>query len=174
MLTEIKDAGGARRESMYAILSQSTSLEVTMFKHLLIPIDGSEGASRAMREAMALARDMQAKVTVFIATEPFRMLSAEAEQVERVQEEYDQYQRDRAKGFLESAKELARQSGVPCDTAQAEHDRPYEAIIDAAKRAGCDVIAMGSHGYGGVKGLVLGSVTQKVLTHCAIPVLVYR
>lgn len=145
-----------------------------MFKHLLIPIDGSEGATRALRHAMALARDMQAKVTLFTATEPFHMLSAEAEQIERVKDEYDKYQRDRARGMLETARELAQREGVACDVVQVEHEQPYEAIIETARRANCDVIAMGSHGYGGVKALVLGSVTQKVLTHCSIPVLVYR
>lgn len=145
-----------------------------MFKHMLIPIDGSKCASDAMRQAVELARDMHARVTLLVVTEPFHMLSAEATQIERVREEFEKYQHDHADSFLSWARRYAEDNGVTCDTVQAEHDHPYEAIIETARKSGSDVIAMGSHGYGGVKAVVLGSVTQKVLTHCQLPVLVYR
>jgi nucleotide-binding universal stress UspA family protein len=63
---------------------------------------------------------------------------------------------------------------VPCDTVQVENARAYEAIIAAASDRDCDLIVMGSHGRGGLSAIVLGSVTNKVLTHTKIPVLVYR
>jgi nucleotide-binding universal stress UspA family protein len=145
-----------------------------MFKHMLIPTDGSSRASSALQQAVALAQEMGAKVTFLIVTEPFRMLSAEAEQLERVRGEYEQYSKDRADRHLQWARQVADKRNVACDTRQVESDEPYRAIIEAAQTHGCDVIAMGSHGYGGAKALLLGSVTQKVLTHCKIPVLVYR
>jgi len=63
---------------------------------------------------------------------------------------------------------------VTCSTVCASSDYPYEAIIEVAEREGCDLIMMASHGRSGIKGLLLGSETHKVLTHCRIPVLVYR
>lgn len=70
---------------------------------------------------------------------------------------------------------VARQAaGVACETMQVEHEDPYRAIIDAAESKGCDLIVMASHGRRGISAIVLGSETVKVLTHCKIPVLVYR
>ena len=79
-----------------------------------------------------------------------------------------------AANVLGQAADAAKQAGVPCDTMQVENARPYQAIIAAASDKGCDLIAMTSHGRGGLSAVVLGSVTNKVLTHTKIPVLVYR
>jgi nucleotide-binding universal stress UspA family protein len=65
-------------------------------------------------------------------------------------------------------------AGVECETIQVEHEHPYQAIIDTADSKGCDLIVMASHGRRGISAIVLGSETVKVLTHCKIPVLVYR
>jgi nucleotide-binding universal stress UspA family protein len=75
---------------------------------------------------------------------------------------------------LSRAADAAKQAGVPCDTMQVENARPYQAIIAAASDRGCDLIVMASHGRGGLSAVVLGSVTNKVLTHTKTPVLVYR
>ncbi|MCK7468053.1 MAG: universal stress protein [Desulfosudis oleivorans] len=80
-------------------------------------------------------------------------------------------QADRNLAVLEKA---AKDAGVPCETICEIGDHPYEAIIRVAEKRGCDLIMMASHGRRGVKGLLLGSETQKVLTHSLIPVLVYR
>jgi nucleotide-binding universal stress UspA family protein len=76
--------------------------------------------------------------------------------------------------YLKEAKDAATAAGVPCDVVQVEHEHPYEAIIDTAKKKGCDVIVMASHGRRGVSAIVLGSETVKVLTHSNIPVVVVR
>jgi nucleotide-binding universal stress UspA family protein len=68
----------------------------------------------------------------------------------------------------------AKEAAVPCDTVQEKSDQPYAAIIEAAQARGCDLIIMASHGRAGISALLLGSETQKVLTHSKIPVLVYR
>ena len=79
-----------------------------------------------------------------------------------------------SKHYLEFVEQHAAAAGVPCTSMLATADAPYEAIIKAARSAGCDLIAMASHGRRGIKALLLGSETQKVLTHSAIPVLVFR
>jgi nucleotide-binding universal stress UspA family protein len=76
--------------------------------------------------------------------------------------------------YLEQVKNAAAAAGGTCDLISLEHKQPYQAIIDTAKKNGCDLIVMVSHGRRGLSALVLGSETVKVLTHSAIPVLVYR
>ena len=73
---------------------------------------------------------------------------------------------------LKRAANAAKQAGVTYDTVQVENEQPYQAIIAAAKDKGCDLIVMSSHGRSGLSGVLLGSVTNKVLTHTKIPVLV--
>ena len=74
-------------------------------------------------------------------------------------------------GFVER---LCQEAGVACNKLTLTSDIPYEAIIDAATQGGCDLIFMASHGRRGFSGLLLGSETNKVLTHSKVPVLVYR
>ena len=80
--------------------------------------------------------------------------------------------RRHATGVLERVADAANAAGVPCETVQVEHDHPYQAIIATAKDKGCDLIVMASHGRSGLSAILLGSVTNKVLTHTNIPVLV--
>jgi len=79
-----------------------------------------------------------------------------------------------AASVLSRVADAAKQAGVPCDTTQVKNAQPYQAIIGVASDKGCDLIVMASHGRGGLSAVVLGSVTNKVLTHTKIPVLVYR
>jgi nucleotide-binding universal stress UspA family protein len=76
--------------------------------------------------------------------------------------------------YLDVVKSAAAASGVSCDVVHVEHEHPYQAIINTAKNSRCDLVVMASHGRRGVSAIVLGSETVKVLTHSAIPVLVYR
>jgi len=75
---------------------------------------------------------------------------------------------------MKQVSDAAAAAGVSCAVIHVEHEHPYRAIIDAAKKNGCDLVAMASHGRHGLSAVVLGSVTVKVLTHSNIPVLVYR
>ncbi len=79
-----------------------------------------------------------------------------------------------AKKTLNAAVGWAKSAGVACEAIQVEHEHPYQAIVATAKSKGCDLIVMASHGRHGMSALVLGSETVNVLTHCKIPVLVYR
>ena len=143
-------------------------------RHVLIPTDGSKIASAALERAVAFAAELKAQVTFLVVTEPFHMLSLEVDQLEHARKDFERYERRRADRVLEHAMDIAHRAGVTGSVSQVEAAHPYEAIIEEARRRGADLIAMGSHGSGGLKAVVLGSVTQKVLTHCEIPVLVFR
>ena len=145
-----------------------------MFKHILLATDGSRGSEKAIRKALELAKTTGAKVTGFYAIPKFHVFTYRTEMLEDTKEEYARDSRAHAQRYLAVIEKAAQQAGVSCETAYTTSDHPYEAIIQAAKRKGCDLIAMASHGRRGVQGLLLGSETLKVLTHSKIPVLVYR
>lgn len=145
-----------------------------MFKHILLPTDGSRGSEKAIRRALALAKSTGAKVTGFHVIPKFHVFTYRTEMLEDTKEEYARDSRAHAEQYLAVIEKAAEQAGVSCETAYATSDHPYDAIIQAAQRRKCDLIAMASHGRRGVEGLLLGSETQKVLTHSKIPVLVYR
>jgi nucleotide-binding universal stress UspA family protein len=145
-----------------------------MFKHLLLPTDGSKLSEAAIHKGIEFAKDSHAKVTGFCVTPDFHVFTYRKEMLEDTLEHYEQDSRAHAQQYLRVIEDEAKEAGVACDTASAVSDHPYEAIINAAKERGCDLIMMASHGRRGVKGVLIGSETQKVLTHCDIPVLVYR
>ncbi|MGB6645291.1 MAG: universal stress protein, partial [Candidatus Cybelea sp.] len=131
-----------------------------MYKHILIPTDGSQLATEAVPRGIALAKVLGAKVTGITVTVPSEVF-ADTKRTFAVAEKY-----------LGQVKDAAAAAGVSCSVIHTEHEQPYQAIIDAAKKNGCDLIVMASHGRRGVSALVLGSETVKVLTHCTVPVLV--
>ena len=146
-----------------------------MYRHILIPTDGSELAEHAVTNGLALAKSLGAKVSVIIVEEPFNWLSVSETQAERALGELAKHAeqiKKHATSVLNRAANAAKQAGVPCDTIQVENEQPYQAIIAAAKDKGCDLIVMASHGRSGLSGVLLGSVTNKVLTHTKTPVLV--
>jgi nucleotide-binding universal stress UspA family protein len=145
-----------------------------MFKHLLVPTDGSPLSEAAVRMAVALAKENGARITGLYMVRPFHMTVYSAEMVGVEQNEIQAVDRARAQQHLESLRNIAAQAGVECDTEAPTGTHPYEAILDAAKARHCDLIVMASHGHGGIRGLLLGSETQKVLTHSHLPILVVR
>lgn len=104
----------------------------------------------------------------------FHVFTYRTEMVEDTKDKFSRDSRAHAQKYLAVIEEAARKAGVPCETTDVTSDDPYEAIIDAAEKKGCDLIAMASHGRKGLKGVLLGSETHKVLIHSRIPVLVYR
>jgi len=147
-----------------------------VFQNFLVPTDGSELSHRAVGAAVSLAAEVGARLTLFHALPDLESsIYGEAALVRTVDPEmFEKKVGERASAVLERAEGVARDAGVPCTRALTVTDQPYEGIIAAAQAHGCDLILMASHGYRGVKGLLLGSQTQKVLTHSTIPVLVYR
>ena len=138
-----------------------------MYRHILIPTDGSELAERAVTHGLSLAKIVGAKVTVVIAEKQVVSWSGGAEAFLR----YTEHIKKHATSVLDRVANAAKQAGVPCDTIQVQDVQPYEGIIATVTR-GCDLIVMASHGCSGLSAVVLGSVTNKVLTYTKVPVLV--
>ena len=145
-----------------------------MFKHLLVPTDGSELSETAIQMAVTLAKESGAKVTGLHVIPEFHVLAYGAEVIADTEDQFTQAARQHADDYLMVVTEAATQAGVECDTFTRNRAHPYEAIISVAAQRNCDLIVMASHGRGGMRALLLGSETQKVLTHCQIPVLVVR
>jgi nucleotide-binding universal stress UspA family protein len=141
-----------------------------MYRHILIPTDGSDLSEKAIVHGIALAKVLGAKITALTVVEPFHVSAFEPSMVEQ----YKQHVAAIAAKQLDAARNAASASNVPCDVVRVEHERPHQAIIDTAKERGCDVIVMASHGRRGLSAIVLGSQTVKVLTHTTIPVVVVR
>lgn len=145
-----------------------------MYRHILVPTDGSPLSVKAVENSLAFAKAVNARVTLLTVTEPFHIFSADANQLSASREDYRRHAKEMAGRYLADAQARAKAMGVACAALHVEHEHPYQAIIDAAAQQGCDLIAMASHGRRGMAAIVLGSETAKVLTHSAIPVLVYR
>ncbi|MET3132038.1 hemerythrin-like metal-binding protein [Oxalobacteraceae bacterium GrIS 1.11] len=145
-----------------------------MFKHILVPSDGSSVSDAAVRQALRFAKETGARVTGIHVTPQFHWFTYKTEMLEDTREQFARDSDMHAKKFLATIEQAAREIGVACDTVQVESDHPHQLIIDTARARQCDLIAMASHGRKGVKGLLLGSVTQKVLLHSPVPVLVLR
>jgi nucleotide-binding universal stress UspA family protein len=144
-----------------------------MYQHILFPTDGSEITAKALQQALDLAKLMQATVHTLAVMEPFPYSAISEMQPVPPQEFFDAQQRV-AQARVKAVQEAAASAGVPCKAHTVEALHPWEAILDHAKAQGCDLIVMASHGRRGVSALLLGSETQKVLTHSTLPVLVVR
>ena len=126
---------------------------------------------------MALAKSLGAKVSVIMVQEPFDWLSVPETGASQWQEldklsKYNEHIEKYAASILSRAADAAKEAGVPSDTIQVANAQPYQAIVAAASERGCDLIVMSSHGRSGLSAVLLGSVTNKVLTHTKSPVLV--
>ncbi len=147
-----------------------------MFNKILIPTDGSELSRKTVKAGIEFANQIKAKVVGFYATEKYSIVMYD----EYVQpdiislEEHHRLEEIRAKAYLGYIETAAKNVGVECTTEFSESCQHYEAIIKTAQNQGCDLIFMASHGRRGLSALVLGSETNKVLTHSKIPVVVYR
>jgi nucleotide-binding universal stress UspA family protein len=147
-----------------------------MYKHILIPTDGSELSDKAIEAGIAFAQGMHARVTGFTAVPEYK-LPSEVELMSRHGVSFEQYERDarlQAEAALQKIADLAKAAGVEYDAEFVQSDHPHEAIVRAAEKHGCDLIFMASHGRRGISALLHGSQTQAVLTHSTIPTLVYR
>jgi nucleotide-binding universal stress UspA family protein len=147
-----------------------------MFKHILVPTDGTQFSQDAVRRAVSFAKDTGASITAFYAQrgfpDPARYAGSEISYLHPWEGEANEEKRvAEILGFVES---LCQEAGVKCDKLTRTSDIIYEAIIEAANSSGCDLIFMASHGRRGLSALLLGSETHKVLTHTKIPVLVHR
>lgn len=145
-----------------------------MYRHLLVPVDGTDLSTVTIGLAVEFARTLGARVTFFHAQPDFSSsLQGDADVVRlTAPADYVYTYEGRARELLTKAEAAARAHGVPCASSCAVSDTPYSAIITAAREAGCDLIYMASHGRKSTLGMMLGSQTLKVLLHSEIPVLV--
>lgn len=147
-----------------------------MFKHILLPTDGSTVAAKAVTAGIALAKDMGARVTAYYVIEPppTNLYSEGYVGERRLVEELERRAREIGQRSVDEVKTAAQAAGVACDTVIAEDVQPFRGIVETASARKCDVIFMASHGHRALQSLLLGSVTHKVLAHSKIPVLVFR
>ena len=127
-----------------------------MYRHILIPTDGSELAQRGVAHGLALAKSAGARVSLIYVVEPLLAVTGDFASV------------------LDHAASVAKEAGVPCETIEVDNMQPDQAIVAAAEQRGCDLIVMSWHGRSGLSTLLIGSVTNKVLTYAKVPVLVCR
>lgn len=144
-----------------------------MFKRILVPTDGSDLTAKAVDTALNLARLAGAQIVTVSVKEPFPYGLMSEMQPVPPQEYFDAQERIAA-SRVQRVQQVCADAGVACETHAIDADQPWRAIVDLAASAGCDLVVMASHGRRGLSAVLLGSETQKVLTHCAVPVLVVR
>lgn len=147
-----------------------------MFKHVLIPTDGSAPSSKALKHGLSLAKKSKAKVTVVHVFTPF-IVGAYGDMgmgYAELQQEMRELGRTQGKKVLDRAGTVAKSMGVKIDLVLVEDVSPWRGIVNTARKKRCDVVVIGAHGRGAMSALLIGSQTNAVLAHSKTPVLVYR
>ncbi|MBW8828337.1 MAG: universal stress protein [Burkholderiales bacterium] len=144
-----------------------------MFQRILVPTDGSDITKKAVDTAISLARSLKARIYTISVKEPFPYSAISEMQPTPPQEFFDAQERI-ASQRITAVRDACAAAGQECEAHTVEALHPWEAIIEHAQRMECDLLVMASHGRRGVSALLLGSETQKVLTHSKLPVLVVR
>ncbi len=144
-----------------------------MFKHLLVPIDGSPTSELAVGKAIGLAKAFDAEVTAIYVIDPYPFTGVGAD-FAYGQGQYLTAAKSAATDALANARKQLEQAGVKLHTATVESHSVWRGILEAAESGGADLIVIGSHGRSGIEKLVLGSVAQKVVSHSRLPVLLVR
>jgi nucleotide-binding universal stress UspA family protein len=148
-----------------------------MYKHIMLALDGSDLSLKALKEGIALAKSMRARLTAITVVPHFHLSirsGRTSNLVRRLEKEHEQESKKHAEELHADIKGRAKAEGVQCDSLIVVGDSPYEEIISHAKKGNCDLLVMASHGRKGWDAVILGSETTKVLTHSKIPVLVVR
>ena len=147
-----------------------------MFKHLLVPTDGSTMSIETADRAITFARETGAKLTFFHVKPEFPItLYGEGALVDpTTPQQFAELAEQQAKSILSACMDKAKTAGVACDSLSQTSGSVHGAIVAAANETGADLIFMASHGRRGLSSLLLGSETHKVLTHSTIPVLIFR
>jgi nucleotide-binding universal stress UspA family protein len=147
-----------------------------MFKNILVPTDGSKLSSKAVKEAIELAKQTKAKVTALhvypkFSGSPYGTFGP-AEDI--LEEAHKNQARAEGDSMFAGIQKLTDAAGVQLESVLVESNDVWKQIIGTAKKKKCDLICMASHGSRGISGVLLGSETHKVLTHSELPVLVLR
>ncbi len=145
-----------------------------MYKHLLIATDGSELAAKAVEQGLALAKVLNAKATAITVSEPWTAVAPGEMALYFPPDEYAKSAAANVAKIFNAVEAAAAKAGVACATQHVKDRYAAEGIVDAAKERGCDLIVMASHGRRGLSRLLIGSQTNRVVTHSTIPVLICR
>jgi nucleotide-binding universal stress UspA family protein len=145
-----------------------------MYKHILIPTDGSEMSARAIAHGIELAKRLNAKVTGLAVIAPWEDVAFSIRTFDINQAQYERNAEAYAAASLLVISNTAKTAEVSFSAVQLKDPQPWSAIVDTARLMRCDLILMASHGRSGIGAMIIGSETQKVLTHATKPVLVYR
>jgi len=145
-----------------------------MYKHILVPVDGSKLSFKAVKAAAALADVTKAKLTLFHAAPDYGGVYYSESPLLAAHYTEASFRAAVGKHAQKILDAAARAAGREVETRHVLSEFPYDAIVRAAAKLKCDLIVMASHGRRGISGLLLGSETQKVLTHSKVPVLVVR
>lgn len=150
-----------------------------MYKHILVPTDGSRLSLKAAREAATLAKSLKARITAVYVSEPYMppLLAEGASMARSIGEDQASYKAAVAKAAgaaLRKVQDAAEGARVAFEGVATEGSQPWQGILKTAKQKKCDVIVMASHGRGVIAGALLGSETAKVLSNSRTPVLVCR
>ncbi len=147
-----------------------------MFKHILLPTDGSKLSGKAIKRGIDLAKKSGARITAIHVVPEFKLMVDEGITMlsPALKKRFEDEGRAQAQKMLDAISRQARARGVRCATLCVASDLPYQQIISAAKKQKCDLILMASHGRRGLSSVLLGSETAKVLMHSKVPVLVVR
>ena len=147
-----------------------------MFKHILLPTDGSKLSRKAVKTGIELARRHRGRVTALHVLPEFKLMVDDGITMisPALKKRFDDEGKKRAEQMLGEVAREARARGVRCATICVSGDLPYQEIISVARKKKCDAILMASHGRRGISSLLLGSETSKVLLHTKLPVLVVR
>ena len=143
-----------------------------MFKHILIPIDGSELSRRAAMKGIELAKLCQGKIIALHGIPPFQTIAYMGALLAATEFAYNEQAKTDGAQYLAEVRAMAEAAGVPFEGEADFGEQPHETILEVAKARQCDLIVMGSHGRRGMTRLLLGSETQKVLLGSPVPVLV--
>ncbi|NGZ86711.1 universal stress protein [Duganella aceris] len=145
-----------------------------MFKSILLPIDGSELSDKVTATAIQFATLNHARIVAVTVVQPMPLAPLGDGSVMIDAGDYSNEMQEAARGHIDKVAAAASAAGIPFDGLISMSASPSEEIVEAANKYNCDIILMGSHGRTGLEKLLLGSETQKVLSHTTIPVLVLR
>lgn len=145
-----------------------------MYKHILLPVDGSELSLRAADAGIALARQLGAHVHALHVVVPLPAIPFLNDIIVTSDADYTDSAEEAGARYLAAVREHAQAAGVACQSSLETDPHPHRAIVAVARREGCDLIVMGSHGWRGLDRLLLGSEAQRVILESDVPVLVNR
>lgn len=145
-----------------------------LFRRILLPIDGSALSLHAFAMGLELAKTFDARVVAIHVVPPYNAIAYMTEFLAAAELRYSQHAVESASRYLDQAKALAKDAGVPCECHYVFGEHPHEAILEAVADHHCDLVVMATHGWHGMNRLLLGSETQKVLMRSPVPVLVCR